>query len=512
MKNISLDFENCFGIGRLKYDFDFSKRNSILVYAPNGVMKTSFSRIFDCLAKNKQNEIKDRIFTNKVTKCSISVDGAEIKSEQIFVAEAEKDNGDVTTQITRLLASKELKDRYDLIYKDLNDAKNEYIKDLKEKSQSTDCEQEVINTFKKNDKDDLLSCLLMIEEDIKKEYPEFTFRYNDIFDKNNKVSTFLGKNKGVLDDYFNRYNTLLSKSSFFHHTTGTSFGTFQANSLLKTVDDGAFFGAKHKIILRDNTEVCSSEQLQEVVDSELKAIISDEKLQEKFQKITKSLDANIDLRAFKVVIENDPTLMPFLQNYESFKKEVWLSFLHNLQAESIRLIELYKAKKIEIETILKEAKKESSVWRSIIDMFNERFDVPFVVKLVNQDDIILKQESAAIQFEYSNSSESVSQTKDQLINILSRGEKRAFYILQLLFEIEVMKKKESECLIIFDDIADSFDYKNKYAIVEYLNELNQGSIFKSIILTHNFDFYRTVGSRLDLSSMSFMAFKTIAVR
>lgn len=51
-------------------------------------------------------------------------------------------------------------------------------------------------------------------------------------------------------------------------------------------------------------------------------------------------------------------------------------------------------------------------------------------------------------------------------------------------------------MIVIDDIADSFDYKNKYAIVEYLRDITQVSNFYLLILTHNFDFHRIVGSRL----------------
>jgi hypothetical protein len=85
-----------------------------------------------------------------------------------------------------------------------------------------------------------------------------------------------------------------------------------------------------------------------------------------------------------------------------------------------------------------------------------------------------------------------------LLAILSKGEQRAFYILQLLFDIESRKQLNQETLLILDDIADSFDYKNKYAIIEYIKELHNSSIFKLIILTHNFDFYRTIASRLSL--------------
>lgn len=48
---------------------------------------------------------------------------------------------------------------------------------------------------------------------------------------------------------------------------------------------------------------------------------------------------------------------------------------------------------------------------------------------------------------------------------------------------------------MIDDIADSFDYRNKYAIIQYLKDISEQPNFRQIILTHNFDFFRTVNSR-----------------
>ena len=45
-------------------------------------------------------------------------------------------------------------------------------------------------------------------------------------------------------------------------------------------------------------------------------------------------------------------------------------------------------------------------------------------------------------------------------------------------------------------IADSFDYQNKYAIVEYLKEMAEDSFLKMIVMTHNFDFFRTAQDRI----------------
>ena len=98
--------------------------------------------------------------------------------------------------------------------------------------------------------------------------------------------------------------------------------------------------------------------------------------------------------------------------------------------------------------------------------------------------------------------------KTTLLKVLSNGEKRALYIINLIFEIEALIKLNKDVLLIVDDIADSFDYKNKYAIIEYLNDILKSGIFRMIILTHNFDFYRTVVNRLGISRKnSFMVYK-----
>lgn len=87
------------------------------------------------------------------------------------------------------------------------------------------------------------------------------------------------------------------------------------------------------------------------------------------------------------------------------------------------------------------------------------------------------------------------------------AKKKALYILNILYELKAKELEGKEYLVILDDIADSFDYKNKYAIIEYLNDIIEKSVFKLIILTHNFDFYRSVSSRLNLNSNNFFAIK-----
>jgi hypothetical protein len=90
---------------------------------------------------------------------------------------------------------------------------------------------------------------------------------------------------------------------------------------------------------------------------------------------------------------------------------------------------------------------------------------------------------------------------------LSQGEKKALYILNIIFEIEVRRQTKQETLFVVDDIADSFDYKNKYAIIQYLKDIADEPNFRQIILTHNFDFFRTVQSRFVTYSHCLMVSK-----
>src|SRR3546814_10637999 len=74
--------------------------------------------------------------------------------------------------------------------------------------------------------------------------------------------------------------------------------------------------------------------------------------------------------------------------------------------------------------------------------------------------------------------------KDALLEVLSTGERRAFYILNILFEIRAREKAGQKTLIIVDDVADSLDYKNKYAIIQYLKDIRseeQTSELKSLM-------------------------------
>ena len=149
--------------------------------------------------------------------------------------------------------------------------------------------------------------------------------------------------------------------------------------------------------------------------------------------------------------------------------------------------------------IVEEAKKEQAQWKEVIDIFKRRFTVPFEVQIKNQENVILNGEPASLLFKYKDGNGPDDEKLlggSELQESLSTGEQRVFYLLNIIFQIETRKKLKKNQLVVVDDIADSFDYKNKYAIIEYLKDVLDDPHFFMIILTHNFDFYKTIKSRL----------------
>lgn len=510
MKNLDVSLDNCFGIAKLSHKFCFERSKVNLIYAPNGTMKTSFAKTFDLISKKDPKNLPlDRVYRARETKFKILVDESEINPDNIFVINSDDENFDGSDKISAFLASKELKKKYDDIYKNLNTEKNNFVKKLKAISKSTDCEKEILNTFVEISEDSFFEILLKLKDTLKDDFRKFNFKYNDVFDSKGKVLSFLEKNKETLNLYISSYKDVISKSNFFKENSGNIFGTYQANEILKSISDNSFFNAGHTFVLGDNTIVNDSGILKDLVSSEIDKILKDKDLKNAFDKVDKIISSNVELRAFHNVIQKDNLLLLDLENYQDFKKEVWISFLSQIKIDTEFLVNLYEEKKLELEKIISEAKKESLLWTEIINTFNSRFFVPFKVSLINKEDVILKKQTANLAFLYTDRGDDpVEQDRSSLLSVLSKGEQRAYFILQFLFELESRKANADVNLLILDDISDSFDYKNKFAIIEYIKDINLLDNFRTIILTHNFDFYRTLASRFNLHrNVVYMAVK-----
>lgn len=503
IQKIKIDFTNCFGIRKLVHELSFEKGHVHLFYAPNGTMKTSFAKTMRYLSGQSKDKPCDLLHKERIASFSVTSDNNNISEENLFVINGDEEL-DSSKSFINFLASTELKAKYDEIYQKLTNDKDTLMTKLKGIAQSSNCEDEIVETFSTNENDSIFNILENIYQHIGTNVPMFDFRYNDVFDKKGAVKSFLDSHKNSLKEYIDNYEKLIGDSELFRSVGNYTFGTYQASQLSQYVSDGIFFGVKHKIILQNGEEITSHKQLETIILNEQERIINDSALKKVFDKITKAIDKNVELRGFKSVIECHPEWIAEITKYDEFKHKVWYGYLSHQDIKPLfdTYIRTYESNKNELLDVLQKANKQQERWVSIIDLYNSRFHVPIKVSIVNQRDIILKKEAAKLQFSYVElGCPSVAKNKTELEKILSKGEKRAFTILQFIFEAEARKASLQDTIFVMDDIADSFDYQNKYAIIEYIKDLAEkaNGKFYMLILTHNYDFYRTVSSRLNLN-------------
>ena len=276
MKSLSLNWENCFGIKKLVQDFSFEKSNIQLFYATNGSMKSSFAKTMKYMELgNKDDKPEDRIHPELKAKYETKIDNTDISKDIVYVINGDEEI-DSSKSFVNFLASKELKTQYDNIYNKLTKEKDALMSKLKTVSQSTDCEKEILETFKQNNNENIFSVLDKVSSELDKPNVFYSFRYNDVFDKKGAVKAFIEKYKDKLQEYITKYKDLLSHSDFYRSVDGHSFGTYQASQLYQSVEDDNFFAVNHKIILQNNEEIKSKEDLQDKIKKEQEKIFSDE--------------------------------------------------------------------------------------------------------------------------------------------------------------------------------------------------------------------------------------------
>ncbi|MCG3677499.1 hypothetical protein [Aliarcobacter butzleri] len=500
MQELNVNFENCYGINKLDIKFNFRNSKIKNIYAPNGFMKSSFAKVFIDLSKNRLP--KDEIYPQRTTICNVKDENQyELVSDNIFVIESYNDTFK-SSKISTLLVNEELKREYDEIYSILEEKNKAIITNLNKKSgvSKIDIEKEILS-LQINSAQTILDFFDFIKTDIDAMSSPFIedVKYSIIF--NDKVENFFKdpNMKDNLQEYIDKYNNLIEESEYLQRNFTHNNVSIISNTLTKN----GFFSVLNKLKLKKNSgdyiEIATEEELQDLINIEKEQILTNPELKSIFEKIDVALEKNAELRNFRKLIENKPELIVRLNNFRLLKIDLWMSYLKETEGLISELLEFYNTSKNRLKDIIDEAKIQETEWKLVVDQFNNKFNVPFKLRVENQKDVILNNESPSIKFIYHNRGDIKEIDDNKLKSVLSTGEKRALYILNLIFEIEVRKNSGEETLLIIDDIADSFDYKNKYAIIEYLKEILESDVFYMIILTHNFDFFRTVHSRLNIN-------------
>lgn len=493
MEKLCVKLENCFGIEKLDYEFDFSDDNVISVYARNGLMKTSFSKTFKKIQEGKKELIRDEIFgLNGVV--NVKRDGIDVQKEDVFVIKS-FENSYESDSITSLLVNDEVKARISRVLK----LKDKFLKSLEKYSglkqvktlagkKVYELEPTIISDFSFAENSFLLNinsfrCDLL-------EYNWAHVQYNTIFDdtviKKIKSEDFQEK----IDDFIIKSNEIYQDYGFLDKG---NFTLPKLKNISKSLEKDRFFVKENYISLGSNLEIKTTDELNTKIleiEEKIKAVPV-------FQEIEKMLSDSKGMM-LKDVIESNPDIIQFLKidRLDQLKKCLWLSYIAAERVKFNELITEYENLEHEIDTV----DLDDTPWRRALSIFEERFTVPYKMEVSNMKGAIIGESVPRVEFSFERNGDIVSLNRDQLenIDILSQGEKRALYLLNIIFDVERMRTENTEKIVIIDDIADSFDYKNKYAIVEYLYEMAQNNKFKLLIFSHNFDFYRTVSMRLGI--------------
>jgi len=514
MNRVRVQLANCYGIKKLDYEFDFSENRAYAVYAPNGSMKSSLAETFKNVAEGKPSA--DRIFPARTTVRTITDEnGADLPRASVLVLPPYDEFFGHTEKTSTLLVNSTLRKEFEQLYADVERAKATFLKAMAAQSGSKkDIADEIALTFMRAATDeDFYRALDRIKNELaeQQDAPLADVPYDVIFDEKVLAAIATKDFKTAIQEYVKRRNELLAASAFFRSGI---FEYYNAGQVAKALADNGFFKDKHTITLRSNAvlnEITSPKQLEDLVEKELLKLAEDPALLKTFGEIKKLFEKNATVREFHTYISNHESLLPHLSNMDLFKEKVWKSYFKANQPLYDDLMTKYSQARSRRKEIEEQARKEQTHWEAAIDLFNDRFFVPFRLEAKNKIEVCLgKDPMLDLGYTFNDATESAPVTRDALLKSLSQGERKALYILNIIFEIEVRRQAGEETLFVVDDIADSFDYKNKYAIIQYLNDISEGPVFKQIILTHNVDFFRTVSGRFVGYGNSLMATRSDA--
>lgn len=514
MDQVSIKLENCYGIKKLESTFDFSNSKVNAIYAKNGLMKTSFAKTFKMLQEGKKEEIHDAIFESTPVIVDVKIDNIDIKKEEIFVVKSFESQYE-SSSVADLLLNKELKYRL----AEVLELKDKFLKALENKSglkivktllgkKVYELEPQIITDLCFEEKSLLLSLDRIEIESLEYEFSDIM--YASIFDDSVLKKIHSTKFQDKIKEFMNKSDEIYEEYSFLEKG---KFTLPKLKDIKKSCEKNNFFVKDNKIIFNDDSRISSLQELNEVISQ------IDTQLQEtkEFKEIEKLLsDAKGTI--LKDIIENHPDIIKYLDKnkLDEFKVRLWISYI---QSEKIKFEQL-KESYHNLEDEIKKADFRKSPWKKALDIFNSRFSVPFKMEISNLKSSIIGESVPRIIFSFCKDGNDDNLNKDNWKNInrnelesrdtLSQGERRVLYLLNIIFDIEKRRIDSGRTVFIIDDIADSFDYKNKYAIIEYLQEIAQEDKFYMIILSHNFDFYRTVTNRLDMKrNNKFIANSTI---
>lgn len=505
IESITFKAKNAFGIGAMSHEFTFKDSRAgrcMAIYAPNGTCKSSMRKALE--KWNEGLQPSDVFFPDRESSFSIDTapDRNAIPQGNVFCFKSMPELEGMRFFDDELIASPDLKARY----VDFKIWHRKEVEDLLAaihdeliSGRSYPTVGDMHGYIKEmTGIDDLYSALSSLLEKAKSlDVPEFMReqKQDELLKKGYEDKLNKAVTKDIATTYASVRRSVMDSSTVFHN----GFDPNAAKSLVSALEKAHFFDAGHSIVLHDQTTdndlppIGNKKDLEAFFDKEFRKVAADPEVQKAYANMDKGIGGSKEADGIRDLLCSNPEFAERASDLRSLKHD----YLAQAVGRCRIAVEHLLAGKDEYITKMREladkANAEHTDWDRAIKLFEQRFHVPFSLKIGNRANAFVEGTEPVIEFSF----EGVPTDHKTLFDNLSDGERKALYMLAAVFQVEAAKRASGPRVLVFDDVVDSFDYANKYAFIEYLREFADAPDLYILLLTHNYDFFRTVTSRLD---------------
>ena len=441
MKKLKIKIKNCYGIRSMTATLHFESGNNVAIYASNGTMKSSLAHVFKDARDGNDDERRDRIFTDELSSHKILRDGEPVPREAILVLDPSDALDEVQTS-AGILVNRELREEYGGIMAEMKDGIDSLVRHLNKLSGVTKAgiPDAIFKDFGKAGQpaDKLHEFLLDHASHDPSELERFgAIRYADMFNGDTQRLFDTPGFQKLLAAYLDRRDRLVASSRFLSER----FDHHAAGDIQRSLKKAGFFEASHMVVMnakpgRDDAaeEIRSAEELEAVVKAELDAIESD--LDSDWDKMDAMMAQTAKLSGLRLLLSENRWLIPHMADLSSLRRTLWESYFAAEAAAIGGICERYRRGRPRLDRIVEAAASERTKWESIVGEFSRRFRVPFEVRVTNQAEALLGIRVPSLEFAYRDEARRKTVVRERLKTVLSDGERRALYILNMLFEVQ----------------------------------------------------------------------------
>lgn len=425
-------FKNAFGIKMLNVNHTSNGINNSLdcnlIYAANGVFKTSFCKTIDSLSRGEP--VEDRI-TEDSLEYELYIGGTNVDSidnleDKVLVFTNDLINEikmkDLNDELSRIAAVDGLTIRIKKVY----DAIDENINNLMDCVTSLGYDSSVLNLFTDVQRENKFEYLKSIVDKIfatetiegkklkieKKLFASTTYAKLDNNETREKIEDII--------DYTNK----IQKETIFDD----NFTVFAASELLKGLKDSSYLSKEKNrgIVLQEETYY-SYEEFESTLNEHISKILETPEAKEKINSVLNTIGKKKkEEKKLRKDIFEDSNLIEALRysRVQWIASELKISFLNKLNEMS----KIIKEQEKEVQIIRADAESSKSKFEEAIDIYQDRFNPIFEIKIKNRTSVVLGIELPIFCFKHKSQPTSEI-NEDKLVEILSSGEQTAYNVL-----------------------------------------------------------------------------------